>query len=53
LKLFSDAIKKLPAGTAVNVILAPMEGDPEAAKSFWALAQLTQGAFMSPAEDWP
>ncbi len=53
LKLFSDAIKKLPKGAAVNVILAPMEGDPEAANAFWRLAQLTNGSFMSPAGDWP
>ena len=53
LKLFSDAIKKLPRGAAVNVILSPMEGDPEAANAFWRLSQSSKGSFMSPTEDWP
>lgn len=53
LRLFSEAIKKLPKGVAVNVILSPMEGDPEAANAFWRLSQLSRGSFMSPTEDWP
>ncbi len=53
LKLFRNARKALPAGIAVNVILAPMEGDPMAAAAFWGLAQTTHGAFISPAKDWP
>ena len=52
-KLFDDALKKLPQGIPVNIILAPMEGDPMAASAFWYLAQVTKGAFMSPTEDWP
>lgn len=53
LQIFHDAVKKLPNGTPVNVILSPMEGDPEAADAFWQLSQNTRGSFMSPAEDWP
>lgn len=53
LKLFRDAKKVLPPGIAVNVILAPMEGDPMAAAAFWGLAQTTRGAFLSPSKDWP
>jgi hypothetical protein len=53
LKLFRDAVKQLPSGVPVNVVLAPMEGDPMAASEFWQLAQVTQGSFMSPASDWP
>lgn len=53
LNLFQDAIKTLPRGITLNVILAPMEGDPEAANAFWKLAQMTNGSFMSPSEDWP
>ena len=53
LKLFEEAIKKLPKRVPVNVILSPMEGDPEAAHAFWRLSQITQGSFMSPSEDWP
>ncbi len=53
LKLFQDAVKNLPRNVPVNVILAPMEGDPEAANAFWKLAQMTNGSYMSPSEDWP
>ena len=53
LKLFERALDRLPAGVPVNVILLPMEGDPLAPGAFWALARRTDGAFMSPARDWP
>jgi len=53
MRLFERAIAQLPRSIPVNVILAPMEGDPMAASAFWQLAQLTSGAFLSPAEDWP
>ncbi len=52
-KLFNRAVDLLPKGVPVNVILAPMEGDPMAAAAFWQLAQLTQGSFISPSKDWP
>jgi hypothetical protein len=52
-KLFRDAIKLLPRGVPVNIILGPMEGDPMAASEFWQLAQVSKGAFMSPSKDWP
>jgi len=52
-ELFEDALKKLPAGIPINVILSPMEGDPMAASAFWKLAIVTEGSFMSPTEDWP
>lgn len=53
LNLFEDALKFLPEGIPVNIILSPMEGDPMAASAFWQLAQITDGSFMSPTEDWP
>ncbi|MFQ5660405.1 MAG: VWA domain-containing protein [Gammaproteobacteria bacterium] len=53
LKLFERALKNLPQGIPVNVILLPMEGDPMAASAFWQLAQFTEGSFISPTEDWP
>lgn len=52
-KLFSSALDELPPNTPINIILFPMEGDPIAAPSFWRLAQITGGSFLSPAEDWP
>lgn len=51
--LFARAVDELPAGVPINIILMPMEGDPMAAASFWKLAQVTNGAFLSPSEDWP
>ena len=53
LSLFHDAIRQLPAGVPVNIILYPMEGDPFAASAFWKLAADTRGSFFSPSKDWP
>ncbi len=53
MRLFERAIGQLPKSVPVNVILAPMEGDPMAASAYWQLAQITSGSFMSPARDWP
>ncbi len=52
-KLYRQAIKLLPRNVPVNIILAPMEGDPMAASEFWQLAQVSKGSFMSPSRDWP
>jgi hypothetical protein len=53
LGLFREAVKRLPPGLPVNVILFPMEGDPMAASEFWRLAVDTHGSFLCPARDWP
>jgi hypothetical protein len=53
LNLFENALKSLPKGVPINVILFPMEGDPLAAKAFWQLSWVSNGSFMSPSEDWP
>lgn len=53
LNLFSRAVKQVPGGVPVNVILAPLEGDPEAAFAYWRLAMSTDGSFLIPSEDWP
>ncbi len=52
-RYFQDSLDELPAGIPVNVILFPMEGDPLATPTFWQLAQVTGGSFLSPPEDWP
>jgi hypothetical protein len=52
-KLFQEAIPKLPGRIPVNIILFPMEGDPMAASLFWKLAIDTQGSFLTPSKDWP
>jgi len=53
LKNFTRAIRNLPRGVPMNVILFSMEGDPYAPDSFWKLARSTNGSFMSPSLDWP
>lgn len=37
----------------VNVILLPLEGDPEAAAEYWAWSSATGGLLMAPAAGWP
>lgn len=51
--LFNDAIRRLPSGVPLNIILYPMEGDPLAAVFFWRLAAITRGSFFCPSKDWP
>ena len=53
LRLFEDAVRKLPRDIPINIILSPMEGDPMAASAFWQLAHVTDGSLISPSEDWP
>lgn len=52
-KLFQQALRKLPGSVPVNTILFPMEGDPMAAVLFWKLAIDTRGSFLTPSSDWP
>ena len=52
-RLFERARDQLSRRIPLNVILFPMEGDPEAASSYWKLAMATRGSLMSPAKDWP
>jgi len=53
LKLFDRAMRALPRGVPVNILLFPMEGDPMAAPAFWKLAIASRGSFMTPSKDWP
>jgi hypothetical protein len=50
---FNRAVRQLPLGVPVNVILFAMEGDPQAAPAFWTLALRTGGSMLAPSEDWP
>ena len=50
---FLSAVGQLPVGVPVNVILFPMEGDPEAAAMYWQFAMATRGSFIAPSRDWP
>ena len=51
--LHRRAIRELPSGVPVNILLYPMEGDADAAILYWTLAYRTQGSFMSVSRDWP
>jgi hypothetical protein len=53
LRIFDKALATLPRDIPVNVILLPLEGDPNAAAAYWQLVQATRGSLLSPAEDWP
>lgn len=53
LDLYQQALRRLPRNVPINIILAPMEGDPMAASAFWQLAQASRGSFMTPSRDWP
>jgi len=50
---FNRAVRDLPFGVPVNIILYAMEGDPQAAPAYWWLALRTGGSMMAPSEDWP
>lgn len=53
LAFFQRALRDLPPRVPVNVILYPMDGDPDAAIAFWDLARRTSGSMMTPSKDWP
>jgi len=53
LELFGSAVQKLPSPMTVNVIMFPMEGDPNASAAYWNLALVRGGAYLSPSRDWP
>ncbi len=53
LRYFDEAVRQIPAGSPINVVLLPMEGDPMAPSAFWQIALITRGSFLTPAYDWP
>jgi len=55
IKLFRQTIlESAPArNVRVNVVLLPIEGDPQAAPAYWAWAASTGGLLISPAASWP
>lgn len=50
---FERALRELPKRVPVNVVLYPMDGDPQAPGLMWGLALQTRGSFLTPARDWP
>ncbi len=53
LRHFEQALRQLPSGIPVNVVLFPMEGDADASSAFWKLAIASRGSYMAPSRDWP
>ncbi len=51
--LHDRAVRELPSGIPVNILLFPMEGDYDASMKYWLLSYATGGSFMSISEDWP
>jgi hypothetical protein len=51
--LHDRAIRELPSGIPVNILLFPMEGDYDASVKYWLLSYATGGSYMSVSEDWP
>ena len=54
-KLFWSSIYEFTKNKNIktNVILLPLEGDPEAAPNFWAWTANTGGLLLVPSKDWP
>ncbi len=53
LNIFRRAVRELPSGIPINIMLFPMEGDFDAPISFWSLALTTNGSFLTVSRDWP
>ncbi len=52
-QLFRSSIKNYRLGQRVNVILLPLEGDPEGAPEFWEWTSATGGLLLVPSQGWP
>jgi von Willebrand factor type A domain len=53
-KLFRQTVtESAKPGVKVDVVLLPIEGDPDAINEYWAWTATTGGLIISPAENWP
>ena len=53
-KLFNQSIKYVSNnGAKIDIILLPVEGDPQASPEMWKWASDTGGILISPARSWP
>lgn len=53
-RLFQQTIQESNRqGTQVDVILLPLEGDPDAVNQYWLWTATTGGLLISPASNWP
>ncbi|MFT5419940.1 MAG: hypothetical protein ACI9D5_000681 [Candidatus Endobugula sp.] len=54
LRLFIYSLQQVQMpGVQVNVILLPLEGDPQAPQAYWDWTASTGGLMISPADSWP
>lgn len=54
IKLFRQTlIDSAPSSAKVNVVLLPIEGDPDASNEYWKWTATTGGLLISPAVNWP
>jgi len=54
IKLFQQTVAdSAPRGIQVDVILLPIEGDPDAVNQYWTWTATTGGLVISPANNWP
>ena len=53
-KLFQQTLNESgKRGVQVDVIMLPLEGDPDAVNQYWIWAATTGGLLISPASNWP
>jgi hypothetical protein len=53
-KLFQQTItESAQSGVQVDVVLLPIEGDPDAINQYWYWSAITGGLVISPASNWP
>lgn len=53
-RLFRHSLNKsAPFGARANIVLLPLEGDPQAASAYWSWAAASGGLLISPARGWP
>lgn len=53
-KLFQQTIaESAKSGVQVDVVLLPLEGDPDAINQYWRWTATTGGLIISPASNWP
>ncbi len=54
IKLFKKTIaESKQEGVQINVVLLPVEGDPDAVNQYWYWSASTGGLVISPANNWP
>lgn len=51
--VFLHSIQSQMPRVRTNIVLLPLEGDPQAAAAYWSWADLTGGLLISPAGSWP